>query len=309
MEPSYPFETLAIDSIRQDKWSLHQDIDVAPSPALIDSIKQFGLFRPPVVRKTESGFELICGHMRIELLKRYFNSGSLVCKVVPAISSIPEILRIVIEDQLLSGSLTPIMTARLLVMCNTKLPKRDVDAFIDDAGINPARSRHLQPLLGLEPEIRNAVHLGVLSEKTALEFLTLELEDRLFLLDLFTRLNLNANKQKRLIEFCRIITGTTLQPIKKIFTDKLQYVMKSEELLNVPQVSATLIKDLYQLSHPFSSRAENEFNQRSKAMKLPQNFSVHHSPSFEKDEITLEIKLENLDKLEKRLNKFKELFS
>jgi hypothetical protein len=63
--------------------------------------------------------------------------------------------------------------------------------------------------------------------------------------------------------------------------------------MNIPQKIDRLGCLLQQESFPSSSMAEGNFVKQVKNLRLPENYSISHSPFFEKDEITLSIGFKN----------------
>jgi hypothetical protein len=72
--------------------------------------------------------------------------------------------------------------------------------------------------------------------------------------------------------------------------------------MNIPQQIHHLGALLLQQTNPSSSQAEEVFIKQVKALYLPKNYAVSHSPSFEKDEITLSITFKNFAECEQYLS-------
>ena len=51
-----------------------------------------------------------------------------------------------------------------------------------------------------------------------------------------------------------------------------------------------------------SSMAEEVFEKQVKSLSLPENYSISHSPAFEKDEVTLSITFKKIADCEQYLN-------
>ena len=297
--PKFNFKNIPLDSIRDlNSWSLHQDLSDVEQTELLKSIEKFGILRPPVVQEVPGGFKLICGRKRVAATKNAHPKNDVFCRIIPATVQYDYLLKLILEDQRLSGPLSVIMRARFISLCNEFLPAETITEITTDNDISYTKSKRLLPFLSLELPIRDAIHHGNISEKTGFEFLKLNQEDRLFLTDLFKNLHLNSNKQKNLIEMSQIIIAQENLSFKKLFTQHFNNVLEIDEKINIPQTVNNLLRNLFEKSHPLTSSAEKEFTDRVKILKLPARCSVEHSPSFEKDSISLKIEFKDIDKLE-----------
>ena len=280
-----------------DHFSLHKDLSMNLSADFLSSIKCYGLFHPPVVMRTNDGYQLICGRKRIQALLETGSDPSPLCRVV-TISGPPELLATILEDQRLSGPLSVIMTARLLKLTETLLPRESRNAFIKQMEIGSyAQLQRLLPLLNLEQPIRDAIHRGSISDNVGMILCSFTPEDRLFLCHLFLGLSLNKNKQKRLLDMCQILIAQKGGTYKKLFQRDFKDFLPENIHSNIPQTAGNLLKCLYEASHPLSTHAEKVFNDRKNDLGLPASCSVSHSPAFEKDSVTLSIEFDNLDEM------------
>jgi hypothetical protein len=73
--------------------------------------------------------------------------------------------------------------------------------------------------------------------------------------------------------------------------------------MNIPQKIDHLGNKLQQDLAPSSTQAEEVFIKQVKSLQLPANHALSHSPSFEKDEITLAITFKNFAECEQYLRK------
>lgn len=298
----------ALDSSR--RWSLNQDLPCAPNDALIASIKRFSILRPPVIkpvwtpRKSIESYEIICGHRRVAAVKKVPQITQIPCLQIDDSVDINQRLTLIAEEQMLSGPLSPIQTARLITMAAACVPQHNGDLFNQLTGLHSGIKRQqITGLLSLEESIRSAIHEGKCSVQTGLFLQKLTPSDRALLFDIFSKLMLNANKQRRVIDLCRIIAANRQCTIADIFKNDYPEMI-DKPLDNTPQKTAFLMKSLYHSSHPLSSRAEETFSEQMKEVKLPKNCRIRHSPSFEQDTVTLEIDYPRFEDFE---NNWKEI--
>jgi hypothetical protein len=114
------------------------------------------------------------------------------------------------------------------------------------------------------------------------------------MVQLFRDLGMGDGKQRRFFTLLRdnaYRVGSTLAAY--LDRDDIQAVLKHEQL-NIPQKIQHLADYLQQQLTPSLDRAENDFLKQVKELHLPPSHTVSHTPSFEKDEVTLIIKFRNL---------------
>lgn len=295
--------TLDTAAIHADSaWSLHQDIAAEPEPELVESIRNFGLLRPIIVMRTRNRQELICGARRLQALQQLDVRSGIPCYIFNQRLETSALLQLIAEDQRQTAPLSPIETGRLIKMFER------VDGVIGNSvleqctGVTSTSERkRLTALLKLEEPIRRAVHDGFIPVKNGLLLKDLRDFERIFLAELFYRLSLNGNKQRRLLELARIIAVSEQCSMVEVFTDQYPAVC-SGRIDNVPQVSAQLMKNLFERSHPFLTAAHKQFNDRRKRLNLPVNCSLSPYPSFERDTVTLNVEFGNFDAFEQAWN-------
>ncbi len=300
---------LPCESILQERqWSLHQDISLESDKELLESIEHLGLLRPPIVRLGQDGYELICGVRRLDALRRLKHpAGSIGCSVLSDQAHPEDVLLLVAEDQIQSGPLSPIEAARFINLVNErcKQPNHELLNLAIPAASATQRNRLLS-LLRLEEPIRTSIHYAKISIKTGLNLASLPTGERLFIHDLFIRLSLNANKQRRFLELMQIITGVQGCTIDKFISNHFPELCK-EPIGNVPQQTTHLLKRLYELSHPGISLAQEDFVKRVAKMNLPRNCRVSPSPAFERDRVTLEVEFDDFKAFSEAWQQMKKL--
>lgn len=286
---------LPMESILQRRqWSLHQDIFNETDDEFIGSVERLGLLRPPIVRLGPDGYELVCGVKRLDALRRLGHPpGSIGCSVLSEQAQAEDILSLIAEDQIQTGPLSPIEAARFINLVNEQLTQPNNELFnLAITTTSTTQRNRLLSLLKLEEPIRTSIHHGKISIKTGLNFVSLPTAERRFIHDLFIRLSLNGNKQRRFLELMQIITGVEGCTVVKFISNHFPELCK-EPIGNIPQQTTHLMKRLYEHSHPGISLAKEEFVKRVAKMKLPKNCRVSPTPAFEKDRVSLEVEFDD----------------
>lgn len=303
------FHKINIESIEySDEWSLHPFLS-SKEPALLHrSIQRVGLLQPPILQKQSSGnYQLITGYSRLRVFERTYPMERFVpCLVIAETTSAKHILSYVLEDQLLSGSLTPMEKAFFFNHC---LKHMDIDAAANsflpilNEKIQPHTINKLSRLLELESELQISVHNGQIGEKTAYELLNLDSIDRLSVHTVFITLKLGGGKQKRFLALSKDLAyreGNTIAEFlaKPEFRDILTHPE-----MNPPQKAAILLATIQKKLFPQSDSAEEAFKKKIIKMNLPASCTVTHSQSFEKDEVSLTLRFNNLSEMETQISK------
>jgi hypothetical protein len=149
------------------------------------------------------------------------------------------------------------------------------------------------PLLDLEEPLLVNLHTGLLQEKTALELATLPFKDRWALFEVIQQLQLSVSNQQKLLITSKELSSRNQTSIADILTSHEISAILNHEETNSPQKTAHLMTWLTQKRFPRLSEAERKFHHFSKSLGLPENATLAHSPSFEKDELTLSLQFKN----------------
>jgi len=302
-------QSIALQQIHSNyRWSLHRDLSSVLDPDYIDSIRKFGLLHPPIIRKSLDSYEIICGARRVEAVKRIAEKQYIHCLVLEQTISEVEILLLVTEEQYLHAPLTPIESARLVTLCDqfcAHSERASILIYSKTNTRNEFQRNKIVKLLELEEPIRTNIHTGAIGLRTAFALAEMSQSDRLSLHDIFIKLALNSNKQRRVIDLCSIIATSEQCSISE-FLSVTYPEFQQKTIDNVPQSANRLLDDLYKRSHPLSSHVEQQFAEQIKKLHLPQSCSLTHCPAFEQDSVTLGIEFKTVDELTRIWPKIKE---
>lgn len=293
--------TLSVTALVSDNsWSLHQDISRPPGNNLLTSIHTCGILHPPLVHKIDGNqYRIVCGANRLAAAVQ-LGETTINCLILDPALTDQELLQIVARDQAETGPLSPIETARLVKHAQQINGTHCVDLIRPFTnGRNRGHIERLVRLLDLEPSVRSAIHDGQIADRTGLILVSLSTADRLYLCDLFTNLQVSANKQQRIIELSRIIVAQEKITFRDMMTSRYNYCRFDRTIDNPPQIVSRLLNDLYRDSHPLSSQAQQSFNERVDALKLPPHCQVSPTVSFENDRVTVAVELSSINELEK----------
>jgi len=313
MLPQPSFEIIGIDNIDiSDRWNIHPFLSSQSSPKTRTSIETFGLLHPPIVHKLSANqYQLICGHIRLAIFREIFvNEKDITVLVLDEKTISKTILSYILEDQLLSGTISPMEKA-----CFFHIALNYTNT--DEAAVlfSPILSQKLQPhsinkmllLLDLEPELKIDLHNGIIGEKIALELLQLSPEDRLTLHGIIQKLELGGGKQKRLLTLSKDLALGQGKTIKELLGEfDFQDILNHPEM-NHPQKTSNLLTMLQKKLFPQSNAAEEQFLKNVSRMGLPASCSISHSQSFEKNEVSVILNFHNLAEVEQRLSSIKQL--
>ncbi len=313
MLPQPSFETIRINKIEiSDEWNIHPFLSSELSPRIKSSVKTFGLIHPPIVLKISTNqYQLISGHTRLSIFRKIFVDEKNITVLVLNKRIIPRyILSYILEDQLLSGTISPMEKAYFFHITLKYTAIEEAAALF-----SPFLYQKLQPhsinkillLLDLEPELKIDVHNGTIGEKLALELLLLSTEDRLALHAIIQKLGLGGGKQKRFFALCKDLARGQGKTIKQLLYEAdFQNILNHPEMNN-PQKSSNLFSILQKKLFPQSNAAEEQFLSIVSQMELPASCSINHSQSFEKNEVSVVLNFENLSAVEQRLTAIKQL--
>lgn len=284
-------------TLERGKYSLHQDLSRELPVDFITSIKRFGVLHPPLVSKNNKGYTVVCGCRRIQALSEIGGITAVACRVIEQ-SGPSDLLAVILEDQQLYGPLSVIMITRFYKLVDSLVPKSSGKKLFGQFNIGSYdHIRRYLPLLKLEQPIIDDIHLGRISDKVALFLCSITPQDRIFLCNLFRRLSLNKNRQRRLLEMARIIIAQRGGTYRTLFEKEYPDVLDTHDQSNIPQRVAQLFRVLHEASHPLSCEAEQNFKIMTANLNLPARCTLSHSHSFETDSVTLSIDFETFNQM------------
>ena len=283
--------------------------DTVPA-RLQESIDRSTILHPPIVREKREGcFQVVTGRKRLFTAK---GSGRACCDclTMAASATVLDGLAVALEEVLLNGKINPVEQA---IFFQKVLRETDVneaaERFLPLLGLPPRPNliQHSIALLNIEEPLVAAVHRGRLDDKVALELGKLDFGDRMALFEIITLLHLSVGNQKKLTISCRELAVRTNSSIRQVLSDPEAEVILNHAGANLPQKAANLMAWINRKRFPRLSEAEQEFRRFTGRLRLPKGVSLDHSPSFEKDELTLTITIPNQERLKELWSKLEPL--
>lgn len=310
ISPHYSYKEIPTELLHYNSnWDLHPFLDQAePVSQSSSTIAQVGLVRPPLVLADKGGnYEFLTGWRSFNYLQSCSNKKqtTLWCRILPKQTSLSSALAHLFLNYSCTRPVYPIELARFISVSKANLGSNyEMAALFESIGIksNKTYLERIEKLMDLEPQMQRAMLEGTLSENIARELLRLTGSDRLAIFTIITDLALGAGKQRRLISLLRDLSGRNGVPCEILLAEpEITQILHHPEM-NIPQKSQALLNCLQSRLTPSLNIASSSFDRWQEQLHLPENQSIEHSPSFEKDEITLSIRFRNREDLENSLS-------
>lgn len=269
---------------------------------LEQSIKRTGILHPPIVREiTEKSFQIISGKKRLLIMQK---SGviSCDCLMMPTSASTLDGLAIALEEIIISRKINPLERALFFQKVLKEIEINEAaKRFLPLLGFSaqPGLIQRCIALLNLEDPLVAALYRDDLDEKVALELGKLYFGDRMALFEVITFLQLSVGNQKKLTISCRELSIRGNTSIRQVLSDPEAEAILNHPEANRPQKARNLMAWINRQRFPRLTEAEKEFRHLCGGLHLPKEISLSHSPSFEKDELTLSITIQNQAALKK----------
>ena len=311
---SFSFQEVPFSRISAtEKWNLHPWKKTYHTSELKNSIQRVGVLHPPFLQRLKNGkFDIVTGNARITVSRENPGDTHIGCFIAPENIPAESLLDILLLEQTSSRQLSLAEKARFLEIA---LQYVSEEKIIDDYLPILALPRHhvsiaktLQ-VMSLPEEILADIDQGILQEKMVLELLKIKKEDCLSLSRLFKELRLGSGKQKRIFFALRDLSRRHQTSITGFLKDSEITTILQHMDMNPPQKAHHLGLILDKKLAPHSTQAKNEFKDFTKSLELPGNFHLDHSPSFEKDTLTLTINFQDKPECARLIQKIKSVFS
>lgn len=295
-----PCRSIPLSSIKiTERWNLHPWEMLEIPIDIRQSLDRVGILQPPIVQEIEEGqFTVVNGCKRLHFLKTETNLTEAQCMVVSSNASFDFILDLLLTDRSNGRPLTLAEKCRFLQIATRYLDHKEILRYYlprMDIRKNPLIIAKMLNVLEQDITFIRDVHEGRIGEKMMMELLNLpEVSDRVAMAQLFRDLGMGDGKQRRFFTLLRdnaYRVGSTIAAY--LDKEEIQTVLNQEQL-NIPQKIHHLSGYLQQQLTPSLFKAEKNFLQQVKGLQLPPSHIVSHTPSFEKDEVTLTIKFKDL---------------
>lgn len=242
---------IAIDKIFPNKFQPRREFDEETMLELTQSIKQYGVIQPIVVRKTLQGFELAAGE------RRWRASRAAGLKVIPAVVreyTDAEMTEIALIENLQRENLNAIEEALAyrMLMERFGLTQEEVARKI---GRSRSMIANMVRLLNLHPSVQNYVSRGTLSMGQTRPLLALESEElQLQAAEMIIEEDLSSRDAEELVRRLsakpRQVKSKAIQPEKQeIFVveaeDKLKLILGTQVRIKPGKMKSKIEIEFY----------------------------------------------------------------
>ena len=301
-QPSFAHIDIASIDVADRTYVLGPVEHVYPENELVESIRQYGVLHPPIIKSKKTNYIIVSGRKRTLAAQRITTLKKLPCLVIPP--EAPELYAytLLLEDSISGERMSLIQQAdlfqRILQFCHfenalpllAKLGHKPQKYILDE----------LLSLLSLSKDALMAVHRREILLKTARKMIKMSEADQKVIVQLIHSLRLGSSKQHKLVEYCTELimrTGLPLNSLLHAFCP----VDDPGGNPNVPQQAAALLAWLHKKCYPRTEEAETTFKQFAAQLHLPSNIQLEHSPSFEDDRMTLSVTFKDMNSLQQSL--------
>ncbi len=280
-------------------FSFEPDID-----ELSKSINECGLVRPPLLRKKGAALEVVCGFRRVLACKSLGLSEieALVCESDEL--SREKCLWISLIDNDPPGRLSPVECAIAL----TKFSEAGYGAnrlageIAPMLGLPPSR-RYVEDyteMLSLEREVLRAVHDGSFGVEQALCLRRLEKDARLPVFGILRSCKANLNETRELVSLIPDVAAIRGVSVSALVESELAAIAGDESTPPRKRLER-LRTSLRCARYPRLTETESAFEREVDAMRLGERCRINPPKHFEGDEITITVRAESADSVEKVL--------
>jgi ParB-like chromosome segregation protein Spo0J len=309
---------MKIRQIAQDRPVLVglDEIDERPGPYCMSfafdlnklraSIEKAGLLNPPLlVRKRAGGMETIAGYRRILALKSLHREEA-PCRVLEEFQLAPlDGILMNLHDNLATRPFNDVEKGMILKRLAPHVSRDELLKGYMPLLNLPSRDATLDLFLGLEdlpPITRTAVAEGRLSLQTVMFLLDRDSVAQSLLAQWILDLRLNANQQRKFIEYTEDISTREGKDIPELLEEGPLADIPGDEKSNTPQKAKGVIDFLRERRFPVLTRSEKTFRKNVARLRLPDGVKIQHPPFFEGPHYSLEIAFKDGKALKEKID-------
>ncbi|MGR3319573.1 MAG: ParB/RepB/Spo0J family partition protein [Candidatus Anammoxibacter sp.] len=276
---------------------------------IVDSIKEVGLINPVILqdRNNSNGrYTIVCGYQRVKAYSE-LRKTAIPGRVISDAEN-NELTLLSFNDNLFSREFNEIEKAIVIkTFLNIGYSEERLIAEITVKFGMPPNKKIIDKyllLLELEKEIKDSVAGKEIEMEKALLLLELKVTDRAFVYDLlYKEANVNFNEAKEIIRSLTDLKQMQQQEITEIMTSDEVVSIFKDERLNKRKKGEMVCGLIKRLRYPRISLQEESFNNSCKELNLDSSVRINHTKHFEQNEIQINIKSPNEEKLKGDLEK------
>ena len=284
---------LALDAIdtQDTSYSLRPQSDTGPDQTLRESIQKFGILLSPLVQRTHESYIILSGRKRIQVAGA-LGRQEISCLVLAEDADPYQVCETVLLHGQTGATLSPVEQAIFFQKTADRLSRDQAVSLLPLVGLkpHPYRLDEFAADLELDQMAVDALHSGLIPQKTANRLLKLSARDQQTVIGLIDYFKLGGSKQQKLVGYAIELGMRTARPFQDFVSNRQQEDATGD---NRPQQASALLSSLEKQCFPDNSGAEERFQQFCRSMQLPKNSTLSHTVSFEDDRLTLSIVFEN----------------
>lgn len=299
------FNTIPFNDIGDSgRYTIHPFSDSNSSAGnLGHSLSRCGVLTPPVLLKRQkNSYDIVCGRRRLRCLEEQLHHSSCCCRILSSSTPNDDILTVLVEDQHAAAPLTIMEQACFVALCHRLLgDDKAVESYLKTLpeGRITKGTGFLKPLLQLDKNAQKMLHEGIFTEKIVTPLLQLSNDDRLVFEEIVQTVQPGGNNQKKLIVALYDIVKREKITMKALCNEPEVRAALTDQGMTTQQKCARLLERVTRRRQPQLSAAQHLFSERVQGLHLPKDCEISHSPSFERDEVTLTLRFAGFDDLEK----------
>ena len=290
-----------------------QDIDVSennylitPFPELKTNQTDFSLLHPPLLLAEGKQFRLLSGKAFLPPFVQ--DDATLIYALVINKDKTVEqqqIFKMLLDYKLLHSPPSIIEQAIYFQKVIPLLSQEEIAKQLSLLGYkkNHTIAGDLTTLLQLNVSVQRALHEGTLAPRVARMLFQFKDKDQKEIAVLIDTFHLGASKQQKLVENLLQLTKRSGTPCRELI--KQWQKTQKDTQGNGPQQAASLLQWLDECCHPRARKAEEEFLAFCRQLNLPETMHIHHTKSFEDEQLTLCIHFSSKRQMVQQLEKLR----
>ncbi len=275
---------------------------------LLVSIQKIGLIQPPVLTANSSGYTIVCGFRRIAACRK-LGWTRITARILEKSLDRFKTVQLSIADNSLQRSLNLVETSRALKLLEDYCPDPQQRREAAEAlGLPISRSvaAAIKKICRLPVSLQEGILKETFNLSMALELGELDPEAAGDLVQLFDQLKVGLNKQRELLLLLKEIAEREDTTIPQLIAEKpLQEILKTAEMDRA--VKRQKVRSfLRRRRFPAITKAETEYYQWVRQLKLGKNINLTPPKDFEGNTFRMTLHFDNrqdLSDLNKRIEK------
>lgn len=277
-------------NFRDNSYSLrpNNDANKVP-PELKGALRELGLLHPPLVECHLEHYVILSGRKRI-LAACELGWQELPCLVLGKDTPTFIKWKTLLTHALIGSQLSSIEQAHFFAKAGMELDSKNLLDLMPLLGHkpNPQLLATFSRSLTLAPPAINALHHGLVQQKSIDLLHACQHHDQETLIELIEIFQLGGSKQRKLILLALDLTKRHNTSLHNIISE-WKRTRREKDKNNRPQQAADLLNWLAKKQSPRHQQAQQDFRDFVQRIKLPPSCSLLPSTSFEDEQLTLKI--------------------